>query len=106
MLQMLYYDRIDSREGIDPIKSNRSKKCMICHYWFFNHGCKFQNSLCNGCHDLTMLSVNISDNAIITIKKIDDHCIILNINKCQAINLLKVLFLKIVHIYKKYCLNF
>ena len=39
---MLYYDRIGLNEGIDPTKSNKSKECMICHYWFFNHGFKFQ----------------------------------------------------------------
>ena len=64
---MLYYDRIDLSEGINPTKSNNSKECMICHYWFFNHGCKFQDFACNGCHDLIMLSVNVSDIAIITV---------------------------------------
>ena len=44
---------------------------MIFHYWFFNHGFKFQDSVCNGCHQLTMLSVNISDIAFITGKNID-----------------------------------
>ena len=44
---------------------------------------------CNGCHDLTTLSVNISDIAIITIKNVDYHCIIRNITKCEAIYLLK-----------------
>ena len=29
---MLYYDRIDIREGIDLAKSNNSKESMICHY--------------------------------------------------------------------------
>ena len=29
---MLYYDRIDTSEGIDPAKSNSSKEYMICHY--------------------------------------------------------------------------
>ena len=28
---MLYYDRIDISEGIDLIKKNNSKECMICH---------------------------------------------------------------------------
>ena len=41
---------------------------MICHYWFFNHGFKFQNYVCNGCHDLTKLCLNISNIAIITLK--------------------------------------
>ena len=40
----LYYDRIDISEGIDLPKSNNSKECMICHYFFFNHGFKFQDS--------------------------------------------------------------
>ena len=39
---MLYYDRIDISEGIDLTKSNRSKKCMICHYWFFNMDSNFK----------------------------------------------------------------
>ena len=86
---MLYYNRIDKREGTDPTKSNKSKECMICHYWFFNHGFKFQDSVCNDCHDLTMLSVNISDIAIIIVKNVDCHCIIHNISKSEAIKLLK-----------------
>ena len=49
---MLYDDRIDISEVIDLDKSNNSKLCMICHYWFFNHGFKYQDSVCNGCHDL------------------------------------------------------
>ena len=56
---------------------------------FFNHGFKFQDTICNGCHDLTMLSVNISDIAIITVKNVDYCCIIHNISKYEAINLLK-----------------
>ena len=54
-----------------------------------NHGFKFQDSVCNGCHNLTMLSVNISDIAIITIETIDYRCIIRNICKSEAINLLE-----------------
>ena len=61
---------------------------MICHYLFFNHGLKFQDSVCNVCHDLTMLSVNISDIAIITVKNVDYYCIIFNIIRSKAINLL------------------
>ena len=76
---MLYYDRIDISEGIDLAKSNNSKECMICHYWFFNHVFNFQ--------DCYVLSVNISDIAIITIKNVDYCCIIQNICKCEAINL-------------------
>ena len=45
---MLYHDRIDIyiNEGIDFAKSNKSKECMICHHWFFNHEFKFQDFVC------------------------------------------------------------
>ena len=89
---MLYYDIIDISEGIDPPKSNKSRECMIFHCFFFNHGFRFQDYVSNGCHYLTMLSVlsvNISDIAIITVKNVDYRCIIHNINKSEAINLLK-----------------
>ena len=42
---MLYYNRIVISKGIDLTKSNSSKECIICHYWFFNHGYKFQGSV-------------------------------------------------------------
>ena len=62
---------------------------MIWHYWFFNHGFNFQDYVCNGCHDLTILSVNIRDTAIIIVKNVDYCCIIHNISKSEAINLLE-----------------
>ena len=75
---MLYYDKIDIRDGTDHAKSNNSKECAICYCSFFNHEFKFQDFVCNGCHDLTMLSVSISDIAIITIKNVDYRWIIHN----------------------------
>ena len=86
---MLYYDKIDISQGIDLAKRNNIKECMTCYYWVFNHKFKCQDSVCNGCHDLTILSVNISDFAIITVKNVDYRCIINNISKFEAINLLK-----------------
>ena len=86
---MLYYNRINITEGIDLAKSNNSNECMICHCWFFNHGFKLQDSICSGCRDLPMLCINISDIAIIIVKNVDYHCIIHNISKSEAINLLK-----------------
>ena len=50
---MLEYDRIDISEGIDVNKTNLSKGCNICHYWYFKDiSFKYENYLCNGCHDL------------------------------------------------------
>ena len=33
--KMLEYDRIDVSEGIVIDKTNKSKECDICHYWYF-----------------------------------------------------------------------
>ena len=78
-------ERIDISERIDLAKSSKSKECMICHYWIFNHGFKFQNSVCSGSHDLKMLSVNISNIAIITIKNVGYRCVIHIISTSEAI---------------------
>ena len=62
---------------------------MIYYYCFFNDGFEFQESVCNGCHDLTILSVNISNLDIITVNNVDYRCMIQNIQKSEAIKLLK-----------------
>ena len=53
-----------------------------------------------------MLTVNISDIAIITVNNTDYRCIVHNISKFEAINLLENSNKYILGIYKKYCLNF
>ena len=67
---------------------------MICHYWFFNREFKFEDYVGNGCHDLAMLCLNISNITIITVKNVDYRCIIHNISKSEAINLLESAVLK------------
>ena len=32
---MIEYERTDILEGIDVDKTNKSKECMLCHYWYF-----------------------------------------------------------------------
>ena len=84
---MLYYDRIDVSEGIDVNKRSKSKECYICHYcYFLNKGLKFQQYICNSCHDLVMMSMNLSDIAISNIKGSDYRCIISGISKSEALN--------------------
>ena len=40
LYKMIYYDRIDVSEGIDVDKASASKKCDLCHYWYFlNYNC-------------------------------------------------------------------
>ena len=42
---MLYYNRIDLGEGINVANS---KECIVSHYFFPNHGFKFQRFVCIG----------------------------------------------------------
>ena len=87
---MIYYDRIDVSEGIDVNKTSVSEQCDICHYWYFlNYSFKFQTNVCNRCHDLLIMFVNLSDIAILNIKGSDYCCIISLISKNEAINLLQ-----------------
>ena len=87
---MLYYDRIDVSERIDFNKESTSKECDICHYWsFLNYSFKFQPNVCKRCHDLQMISINLSDIAILKIKGSDYCCIISLISKNEALNLMQ-----------------
>ena len=64
---MLEYDRIDISEGIDVNKTNASKECDICNYWYFQDICfKYEPHLCNGCHGVMQKDV-----AIASIKRSD-----------------------------------
>ena len=87
---MLYYDRINDSEGIDVNKTRKSTDFDICHYWyFFDKGVKFQPDVCNGCHDVLMISKNLNDIATLNIHRVDQPWIINGINKSEAINLLQ-----------------
>ena len=88
---MLYYNRIDVSERVDVNKTSESKECDICHYWYFlNKDFKFQPNIVDSrCHDLLMMSMNLSDIAILNIKSVDYHCIISRISKNEAINVMQ-----------------
>ena len=76
--------------GIDVKKTSKSKEWNICHYsYFLNRGFKFQPDVYNGCHDLLMMSRNLSDNPVLNIKGSDCCCIISNLTKSEAINIMQ-----------------
>ena len=66
---MLEYERIDISEGIDVNKTNLSKECDICHYWYFkNIGFKYEPYLCNVCHDLMQKAMSFNNVAVVYVK--------------------------------------
>ena len=85
----LYFDRIDVSGGIEVNKTSKSKECDIRHYChFLNKAFKFQPNVCNGYYDLLM-SMNLSDIAILNIKGADYCCIISGISKSETIRLMQ-----------------
>ena len=54
-----------------------------------SNGFKFQDYVCNSCHDLTMICLNISGTAMISVKEADYRCIIHEISKSEPIHLSK-----------------
>ena len=66
---MLQFDRIDISEGIDINKTNASKECRICHYWYFKDiSFKYEPHLCNDCHGLVQKAVSFNNIAIVYVK--------------------------------------
>ena len=86
---MLQYEGIDVSEGIDPNKSDKSKECMICNYWYFKDiGYKCEPYVCNQCHDLSMVVYSLNDFTILNVKGVDYRCYVLNLSKNDVIKLL------------------
>ena len=74
---MLYFDRTDVSEGIYLNKTSTSKECDICYYWYFlNYSFMFQPNVCNRRLDLLMMSMNLTDIAVLNVKGSDYHCTI------------------------------
>ena len=82
------FGRTNLSEEINVSKTSTSKKCDICHYWYFlDKGFKFQPYVWNGCHDELMMSMNLSDIAILNINGVNYPCIINGISKSEAVNI-------------------
>ena len=68
--KMLEYDRIDLSEGIDVNNTNKSKECMLCHYWYFlNKNFSYGPYICDGCYNIMQKSIDFKNIAIVYVKK-------------------------------------
>ena len=57
---MLRYQKNDISERIDVNETNASKECELWHYWFFKDiGFKFEEHVCNKCHDLLIIASSL-----------------------------------------------
>ena len=83
---MMQYERINVSKEIDLNKSNQSKECMICHYWYFKDiGYKYKPHVC---HVLSMMLYDLNDFVILNIGGVDYSCFVFNMSKNDANKLL------------------
>ena len=78
--------KIDASEGVDVNKTSTSRKCVLCHYWFFKDvGFKFEEHVCNGCHDLLTMAYSLKNIAILSAKGATFRCILMGISKNEGL---------------------
>ena len=84
-MKMLQYEKIVS-EGIDVNNRSTSKECELCHYWFFKDvAFKFEEHVCNGCHDLLTMAYSLKNIAILSAKGATFRCILMGISKNEGL---------------------
>ena len=83
---MLLYEKIDDSEGIDVNKTDASKESELCHYWLFKDiGFKFEEHVCNRCHDLLTMAHSLKNIAILSAKGATFRCLLTGISKNEAL---------------------
>ena len=86
---MLEYDRIDISEGIDINKTNKSKECMLCHYWcFLDRNFSYGPYLCDSCYNMMQKSLDFQNIAIVYVKGSAYRINFWYMSKCKAISLM------------------
>ena len=83
---MMQYNKINISEGIDVNKISASKESELYHYWFFKDIVyKFEEHVCNKCHDLLMMTNSLKDIARLSTKGATFRCILMGISKNGAL---------------------
>ena len=82
---MLQYEKIDISEGIDVDKTNKSKECILCHYWYFlDKNFNYGPYLCDGCYNIMQKSITFKNIVIVRFKKSAYRTYFLYMNKREA----------------------
>ena len=69
--KMLEYNRIDFSERTDINKTDKSKECMLCRYWYFsNKNFSYGPFLCDGCYNIIQKSNNFNILLLFMLKKV------------------------------------
>ena len=69
-------------ERIEVNKTSASKERDLCHYCFFKDAAfKFEEHVCNGCHDLLTMTYSVENIAILSAKEATFRCILWGISR-------------------------
>ena len=83
---MIQYEKFDVSEGIDVNKTSASKECEHCPYWFFKDiRFKFEEHVCNKCHDLLTMAHSFKNIAILSSKWATFRCLLTGISKNEVL---------------------
>ena len=83
---MLQYQKIDVSEGMDVNKTSAPKEYKLCHYWFFKDvRYKFEEHVCNRCHDLLTMAHSLKNITILRAKGATFRCLLMGTSKNEAL---------------------
>ena len=79
-------NKIHVWKGFHVNKTSASKECELCHYWIFkNIGFKFEEHVCNKCHDLLTITHSLKDIVRLSAKGATFNCILMGISKNEEL---------------------
>ena len=82
---MLEYERIDISEGTNVDMSDKTKECMLCHYWYFlDKNFSYGPYLCDGCYNMMQKCSKLKNIAIVHVKESVYKFFFLYISKREA----------------------
>ena len=86
---MLEYERIDISDGIGVDMSDKSKKYMLCHYWYFlDKNFSYGPYLSDGCYNIAQKCNKLKNITFVHVKKSAYKIYFLYMSKREAKNLM------------------
>ena len=71
---------------IEVNKTSASKECELCGNWFFKDvGFKFEDNVCNRCHDLLTMAYSLKNITMLSAKGNTFRCLLRGISKNKAL---------------------
>ena len=84
---MSQYININVSEGVDLRKTNASKECKFCHYWFFKDiGFESEEHVCNGCHHVLTKGYSLENTFNLGAKSGTYRCNLMPTSKNETLN--------------------